>query len=385
MEKNMAQIDAYISSCRDELIEFWKELVNFQAGSHEVQRVEELILLTKRRFEQEGLCCQLIPSKKAPVLVAVDGPDRAGQPILFGGHLDTVFPSGTYPDNPFKIEDGIAYGPGVLDMKGGVAMMLYIVKALRHIGFHRNPVKIVLCGDEEIAHTGSGVEEILQQQAAGCLCAFNMEIGRMDNCLSVGRKGSVGCHITVTGKGGHVGNDFLAGRNAIEEMAHKVIALQALSRYDDGIVVSVDVIHGGTVSNAIPDSCSIEVDARFSHASDLEVIKKQITDVCSVTHVEGTRTTVEFAGTMPVFEKTDANMAMLDRLNRVAAEYGLAPLGAVLPGGNSDISYISMMGVPAICSCGVRGSGAHTLEEQALVETIFERTKIIASAIAQWV
>lgn len=383
MREYMAQIDQYINDHREEIIQFWRELVNFQAGSKETDRIEELIQLTKRRLEGEGLSCRLIPSGKAPVLLAVDGPQRGGKPIFLCGHLDTVFPNGTYPDNPFTIRNGIAYGPGVLDMKGGVAMMLYIIKALRHIGFDRCPIKLLLCGDEEISHEGSSVAQIIHQEAIGCQYAFNMEIGRMDNCLSVGRKGSLDCRVTVTGKGGHVGNDFLSGRNAIEEMAHKILALQGLSRYEEGVVVSVDVIHGGTVSNSIPDHCQIEVDARFTHASDLETIKQQISQVCAVTHVEGTCTTVEFLNDMPVFEKSADNLKLLHRVNRVAEEYGLPAFGEAFPGGCSDISYVAMAGVPAVCSCGVRGSGAHTLEEQAIVETLFERAKIFAAVIAQ--
>lgn len=383
MEEYMAQIDHYIDSHRTELIDFWRELVNFQAGSKETYRIEALIRLTQQRLESEGLDCRLIPSGKAPVLVAVDGPERKGKPIFLCGHLDTVFPSGTYPDDPFIIRDGIAYGPGVLDMKGGVAMMLYMIKALRHIGFDRSPIKLLLCGDEEISHDGSTAAEIIRREAAGCLYAFNMEIGRMDNCLSVGRKGSLDCRVTVEGKSGHVGNDFLSGRNAIEEMAHKVIALQGLSRCKDGVVVSVDVIRGGTVSNAIPDFCQIEVDARFTRASDLEVIKRQISQVCAVTHVEGTRTTVEFVNDMPVFERSDANLDLLRRVNQVAEEYGFPTFGEAFPGGCSDISYVAMAGVPAVCSCGVRGSGAHTMEECAIVETLFERAKIFTAVIAQ--
>ena len=169
MDENFKKIGAYVDACREEVIYFWQELVNFQAGSKEVGRVTQLIEQTKGRFEAEGFHCHLIPSAKAPVLVAVDGEERPGKPILFGGHLDTVFPNGAYPENPFFIDkNGMAHGPGVLDMKGGDVMMLYIVKALRHIGFDRHPIKIVLVGDEEIAHAGSGVEKIIEQEARGC-------------------------------------------------------------------------------------------------------------------------------------------------------------------------------------------------------------------------
>lgn len=382
MNGNMTQIEQYIDSHRTQFLELWRELVNFQAGSREFGRIETLIQWTKERLEEEGLECRLVPSGKAPVLVAVDGPKRTGKPILFCGHLDTVFPSGSYPDAPFRIQDGVAYGPGVLDMKGGVAMMVCIVKALRHIGFDRNPIKIVLCGDEETIHDGSTADEIIRQEAEGCLYALNMEVGRMDNCLSVGRKGSLDSLVTVKGKSSHAGNDFFSGRNAIVEMAHKILALQKINGQLEEVTVSPNVIQGGTVSNTIPDLCQIEVDARFTRTSDLEQLKQHITQACAQTHVEGTQTEVKFVNVLPVFERTDANLELLRQVNRAAELYGFPPFGEVIPGGSSDTSYIAMAGVPALCSCGVQGSGAHTMEECALVETFFQRSKVFAAVIA---
>ncbi len=384
MTETARQISQYVDTHQEELISFWAELVNHQAGSKECAKVAALLQNVARRFEAEGLECSLLPTGcEVPALLALEGGGRPGKPILLCGHLDTVFPSDAYPENPFHIEDGIAYGPGVLDMKGGAAMSLSIVKALRQAGFADRPIKILLCGDEEIGHAGSDVPDIIRRESEGCLCAFNLESGRMDNCLAVGRKGGLDCHVTVRGKSGHVGNDFLAGRNAIEEMAHKILALQALTRYDEGVVVSVDVIRGGTVSNAIPDFCKIEIDARYCRAKDLPVIVEQIKEVCAKTYIEGTQTTVEFPMNMPVFERTEQNLALLEQVNRSAEELGFQPFGEVFPGGNSDASYIYQAGVPVVCACGVQGSGAHTMQEQAIVDTIFQRTKIIALTIAQ--
>ncbi|NBI67603.1 M20 family peptidase [Pseudoflavonifractor sp. 60] len=385
MTDSAAKIGQYVDHCQEDMISFWRYLVNFQGCAKETARMTTLLQTVKSRLEQEGLLCRLIPSGEGiPVFAAVDGPERTGKPILLCGHLDTVFPRDAYPENPFVIRDGIAYGPGTADMKGGAVMMLYIVKTLRSIGFDRNPIKLLLCADEETGHVGSQTPEIIRQEAAGCLCAFNLETGRMDDCIAVGRKGNLDCHITVRGQGGHVGNDFLAGRNAIIEMAHKAIALQALSRYEEeGIIVSVDVIQGGTVSNAIPDFCKIEVDARFDRACDLERLKGQISEVCGVTYIEGTQTTVDFVNDMPVFEKTQANLDLLDQINQAAAEYECPPFGIAFPGGNSDVSYISQAGIPAVCACGVKGSGAHTMEECAIVDTLFQRTKIIACVITK--
>lgn len=125
------------------------------------------------------------------------------------------------------------------------------------------------------------------------------------------------------------------------------------------------------------------MDCRFTKAADLELLKQQILEVCAETHVAGTTTTAEFVGVIPVFEKIEGNLAMLESANRMAQAYGAEPFGAIVPGGSSDTSYIAQAGIPALCSCGVRGSGAHTMSECAIVENLFERTKIFAATVSQ--
>ena len=382
MQPDLAKIDRYLEEHREEMLEFWKILVNMQGYSKETERVNRVIHFLRDVFEHEGLSCHLVDTKgNADVLVAVDGADRPGRPVVLGGHVDTVFPEGTFPEDPFTIRDGIAYGPGVVDMKGGVVMMLYIVKALRSLGFRDRPIKIILCGDEEILHVGAVTADILQEEAQGALCAFNMETGRTDNCLTVGRKGGMDCHVTTHGVASHVGNDFLRGRNAIEEMARKIIPLQALTEYEKGVVVSVNVIRGGTVSNAIPDCCTAELDIRYNKISDGPVIRKKIEEVCARTYIEGTWTELDFVSSIPAFEDRKENRDLLAYVNRVAETCGIEPMGAAFVGGNSDASYLALSGVPTVCSCGVKGSFAHTRQEQGDVETLFQRTKLFAAAI----
>lgn len=384
MELHMNTIREYINAHKQEMLSFWETLVNMQAGSRETEKVNHIMNFLKETFEAEGLTCQLIDSQgNANVLTAIDGPDRPGKPLILGGHVDTVFPDGSYPPNPFRIENGIAYGPGVIDMKGGITIMLYTIKALHHLGFHERPIKILLVGDEEIGHAGSISGQILTKEAEGALCAFNMEIGRPDNCLTTGRKGGVDCHVTVHGVGGHVGNDFLKGRNAIAEMAYKIPLFQNLTQYDDGIVVSVDVIQGGTVSNAIPDYCRAELDIRYNKVSDMDAICQKVRDVCSQTFIEGTTTEVEFISPMPAFEDTQENHQLLDYINATITKYGFQPFGSVFVGGNSDASFLAMAGVPTVCSFGVVGTGAHTMQECAVVDSLFERTEMVTAAIME--
>lgn len=384
MKADINELCAFVEQNRYEMLLFWENLVNMQAGSKEVDRVNRIMDFLKKHFEAEGIDCRLVDTQgSACVLVAELNKEAPGKPLLLAGHCDTVFPSGSYPEDPFHIKDGFAYGPGVVDMKNGVAQIFYILVALKHFGFHDRPVKAVLVGDEESSHAAGITAEILTREAEGCLCCFNMESGRMDNCLTVGRKGGMDCHITVRGVAAHAGNDYLKGRNAIVEMAHKLPLLQNLTIYDEGLTVSVGVIKGGMVSNAVPDYCYAELDVRYKKPEHMEYIKRKICEVCAETYIEGTATEVEFVAPMPAFEETAANHRLLDYINSVAVKYGYPAFAPIYVGGMSDAAYIGGAGVPTVCSMGGQGSGAHTMEERADVESFFRRWLIATACVME--
>ena len=384
MKAPIEELKEFTKRNREEMILFWESLVNMQAGTKEIDRVNRIMDFLKKHFEMEGISCRLVDTKgSANVLVAELNPDAPGKPLLLSGHVDTVFPSGSYPEDPFRIEDGFARGPGVVDMKNGVAMIFYMMVALKHFGFTERPVKAVLVGDEETSHSGGIADQILMDEAKGCLCCFNMESGRMDNCLTVGRKGCLDCHITVHGVAAHAGNDYLKGKNAIVEMAQKLPLMQALTKYDDGLTVSVGVIKGGMVSNAVPDYCYAELDVRYKKQKDMLWVEEEIRKICEKTFIEGTTTELEFVAPMPPFEETEANHKLLSYINSMAETCGYPPFGGIYVGGGSDASYISSMGVPTVCSMGAQGSGAHTMEERASVESFFERWIITTAAIME--
>ncbi len=384
MKAPMEELKEFAKRNREEMILFWESLVNMQAGTKEIDRVNRIMDFLKKHFDMEGISCHLVDTKgSANVLVAELNPEAPGKPLLLSGHCDTVFPSGSYPEDPFHIEDGFARGPGVVDMKNGVAMIFYMMVALKHFGFTERPVKAVLVGDEETSHSGGIADQILMDEAKGALCCFNMESGRMDNCLTVGRKGCLDCHITVRGVAAHAGNDYLKGKNAIVEMAQKLPLMQALTKYDEGLTVSVGVIKGGMVSNAVPDYCYAEIDVRYKKQKDMLWVEEEIRKIAEKTFIEGTETEVEFVAPMPPFEETEANHKLLSFINSVAEEGGYPAFGGIYVGGGSDASYISSVGVPTVCSMGAQGSGAHTMEERASVDSFFDRWVITTAAIME--
>jgi glutamate carboxypeptidase len=382
MIKNLDKVKKYIDDHRDEMIQTWKEIVQMESYAREPEKVDMAGQRLKSEFEKTGMTCKLVDAgANGKSLVGILGEDRKGDPVVFSGHFDTVFPSGSFGDELFKIEDGKAHGPGALDMKGGIVIALYVIKALNHIGYDERPLKIVLSGDEEIGHLNSTGAEIIMREAKGAVCAFNMETGLLNNDLCIGRKGRVECHITVNGVESHAGNDFSSGRSAIEEMAHKIIEIQKLTDLGSGTTVSVGKIKGGTVSNAVPALCKIEIDIRFEKDEQMNLVMKQLEEISSRTYVDGTSTLCEFVNAMPAYETTQGVLSFFDYVNRTAKEYGFPEMGGVSLGGSSDASFITKVGTPVICSFGVRGKWNHTLKEYAVVESMFERAKLISAVV----
>ena len=193
--------------------------------------------------------------------------------------MDTALEIGTLAKRPFKVVDGNAEGIGVLDMKGGIVIALYVIKALNYIGYNERPIKVIFAGDEEANHIGSNAPEIMMAEAKGGLCAFNMETGLIDNAICVGRRGRIGVQLEVTGVSSHAGNDFSSGRNAIAEMANKILKVQDITDLEAGISCSTTMINGGHSANAIPSKCTIDIDIRFDKVSQLDEIKAKLEDI----------------------------------------------------------------------------------------------------------
>lgn len=376
------EIEAYVDSHRQEMLDLWRDITNFQGHTEDLDALKHVVDRFKAEFEAAGLTCKLLPqgNKTQDYLVGEWGSENPGKPILFSGHYDTIMKPGSYPDNPFKIVGGKAFGPGVLDMRGGIIISLYVIKALIACGYKESPLRICYVSDEESCHEyNDNAGKVIMDSAKGCICAFNMETGRVNNDLCIGRSARVGFDVTVTGVATHAGNDFAGGRNAIAEMCHKVLEFEALTNLELGSTVNCGVINGGTVANAIPGKCELNIDMRFLKQSELEKTVAAAEEICKKTFIDGTHTTYSYRVAMPAFETIPGVMELYTLANDVAKAYGYAETGKIVLGGVSDASYLTMAGIPTLCSTGVRGEDNHTTKEYAVVESMFERTKWLAA------
>ncbi len=378
------QLEDYIDSHRQEMLDLWRDVVNLEGNSDDLAGLRLVVDRFKAEFEAAGMTCQLLPmgDKTQDYLVGTLGSDRPGKAVLFSGHYDTILPRGKYGPSPFRIENGHARGPGVLDMKGGIVIALYVIRALNAIGWAERPLKICFVSDEESCHEHNDkAGETLMREAEGCLCAFNMETGRINNDICIGRSARVGFDVAIDGVAAHAGNDFASGRSAIAEMCRKVLELEALTNLEKGSTVNCGVIRGGTVANAIPGHCELNVDMRFLSQAELTKTVEAAKAICEKTWIDGTHTTYSYRVAMPAFETIPGVMELYELTRSASEAYGYGSPGKIVLGGVSDASYLTMAGVPTLCSCGVRGENNHTDEEYGLVESLYERAKLLTAVV----
>lgn len=379
------QVEKYIDAHREEIIADWKALVNLEGRGNQMECMDEIAYFLRDLFTAAGFSCTLERPDGAPfVLVGTLGANRPKKPVLFGGHYDTVFERGVFGANPFCIdEEGKAHGPGCLDMKGGIIISLWVAKALEAVGYQERPIRIVYCGDEEgyLCHSASAV--FLRKAAEGVAASFNMETGPINNALCIGRKGAMLASFEVHGVAAHSGNAFEKGRNAVAEAAYKMVALHELTDMEEGTHVNVAVVHGGRITNQVPDSCKVEFSARLASRKGTQRYKDRLAAIMEHTTVEGTSTVYTPGIVFDIFEPTEDNKSLLAFMNRVAEKYGYPPMEGVFLGGGSDAGQFAAAGSPTLCSCGVRGEWNHTEKEYAVAESVFERSKLFAAAVIE--
>lgn len=371
----------WIDEHKDEMISLWKEMVTIDSGIGDKEGGMAMGNLCAGILEKLGFSIRRVPYEKCGDTIIGERGDMTKPFTILMGHMDTVFFKGEPEKRPFTIKDGKAYGPGVLDMKGGVTILLSTLQALHEAGFEDFPCKVILDADEEPAHAFSNASEVIQKEAEGAKCAFNFETGFTDHSLVVQRKGCWRFFIETFGRGCHVGNDPENGRSAILEMAHKIIEIEQLTDYSKQYNVNVGTIEGGTVANAAPAYCKVECDFRYTHPEDLPILRKKVDEVCSRQYVPDTITKVSDSVGFATMTRLPGNLELLKIAQEVAEESGFPKPEARLCGGGSDAAYTTAMGVPTLCAVGVEGARNHTVEEWADVDSLFRRAKQMAGIL----
>ncbi|GAU77082.1 M20 family metallopeptidase [Fusibacter sp. 3D3] len=364
------------------VLKTWKEIVEIESFTHNREGVSLVCDFIRSELEILGVRTKVIEfDKVGPLLIGEYGEGDLSECILLTGHMDTVFKEGFIKENPFRVEDGKAFGPGVLDMKGGVNLIFYILKLLKALHYTK-PIKIIISGDEEHGHEHSNQGQLMLEESKGCKLAFNMETGLIGNSITVARKGRIACRVATKGKSAHAGANFSDGINAIHEMAYKILEIQALNNKYKDVTFSVGTIKGGTVANAVPDYAEIEIDVRYNDVDIKETLIEDLKQIAQTSKIQGTTGELFIDGGFPPFSNK-LNQRAYEFVNAISVKNGLGETEAIHIGGSSDAAFITIAGVPCLCSMGVKGEWNHTNREYALVDSAIERIVLITDAILE--
>ena len=297
--------------------------------------------------------------------------------ILLMGHRDTVFPTGEAARRPYTERDGLAYGPGVADMKAGLVMNCFVLAAFARFGGHPAPLVGLFTGDEEIGSPEG--RPVIEAAAAGARAVLNSEPGRVSGNVVTGRKGGVFLSLGVTGRAAHAGGNFSEGISAIEELAHKILAIQALTDIDRGITLNVGLVRGGQSVNTVAPWAEAQVDLRYMFPDDRAETMVRLNGIAARSRVSGTSAQLVVRGEFLPLEQTPGGTKLFTAYAAAAAASGLSP-GGEFTGGCADSGFTARI-APTLCGIGPIGGRAHTPEEFLRLDSLVPRAQACARTI----
>jgi len=292
--------------------------------------------------------------------------------------MDTVWDLGTVLERPVIVRDGRLYGPGAFDMKGGIVSALWAIRALRGLNMMpKRRITLLLTSDEE---TGSKTSRpIVEMEALQHDAVLVLEPAQPPNAaLKTWRKGVGMYQVRTTGVAAHAGAAHNEGVNAIEELAHQVVAIQALTDYDAGTTVNVGVVGGGTRSNVVPESAWARVDVRVMNEAEAERLDESLRSLQP--RLKGARVEVTGGINRPPMVRTAAGVSLFQKAAEIAAELGFS-VTETGTGGGSDGNFTAALGVPTLDGLGVVGDGGHAQHEHVIISSLPERAALLAGLL----
>jgi glutamate carboxypeptidase len=381
-----AELDALRAAIAADLpayLEDLAELVNIDCGSYTSAGVDEVGRWVAAFLTELGADVETRPDPDgrygSTVVGTFHGQPGGARAILIG-HMDTVFDAGTAAERPFRIDDDVAYGPGVTDMKSGLLAGLYAIKSIvvERGGVPFERLVFVANPDEEIGSVSSTPH--IMALAADMDAALVLECARANGDIVSARKGIADLRIIVTGRAAHAGVEPEKGRSAILEAARIVEDLHALNGRWPGVTVNVGVIGGGTRFNVVPERCSLDVDIRATARESLVTAEDEVRRIAAATEVPDTSVDIEELNKWWPMERLERSERLVEHAQAVAASLGFEVADAST-GGASDANTTSGMGIPSLDGLGPIGGNDHAPGEYLEVDSIVPRTTMLAGLL----
>jgi glutamate carboxypeptidase len=369
----------YFQARREALVKTIREFAEIESPSDNKPAADRMGRFLAEKFKAIGGRARLHPAEDFGDNLQIDFPGREKlKPVLLLGHFDTVYPPGTLATMPCHIAGGRLYGPGVLDMKSGIALMLYVIEALKawHGSLPR-PITVFLVSDEEVgSHSSRQVTEALARKSAAVL-VLEPAAGQR-GAVKTARKGVGEYTLTVKGVAAHAGLDPGEGHSAIEELARQITALAKLNDSERGISVNVGLIRGGTRTNVIAAEAAAEIDVRIKRATQAATLDRKLRSLkpfdkyCKLRAEGG-------INRMPM--ERNAGVAALYRKAQALAQQIGWKLEEAAVGGGSDGNFTAGLGIPTLDGMGAVGDGAHAAHEHIVISELPRRALLLAGMI----
>ena len=352
-------------------------LVRLESPSTDKAAVDRCGAALASRLDALGARVERVPqAERGDHLRAEFGGE--GRPVLLLGHFDTVWSVGQLERMPLREQNGRLHGPGIFDMKAGIAVALLAVRALREAAGAATVPRVVMLWttDEEI---GSGTSRAaIEEEAGRSRAVLVLEPSLPGGAAKTSRKGCGDFELIVHGVAAHAGIDPAKGANAVHELAHQIVAIQSLQDLQRGVSVNVNIVSGGGRTNVIPDQARASIDVRVPVMEEAQRIERALHAL--VPRLPGTRLEVRGAVARPPLERSAHVLRLYDEARLAARELG-RELGEGGTGGGSDGNFTAALGVPTLDGLGPEGDGAHALHEHVVLADLPWRAAFLAALL----
>ena len=375
---NVARYLTYLNERLPAMTDELERYVTIESGSREKAGVDRVGHEVARAFAELGFSIERIAEEACgDHLIARRAGGGSGRALALI-HLDTVWPTGSLADNPFRIADGVVYGPGIRDMKGGWVVLLSALRALQDAGWDGlEQFTVFMTGDEQLGSPRG--RPWIEREAHTADWALVMEPSRDDGAL-VTHRGLVGAlSIDIHGVATHSTNRR-NGVHTIAEAAHKILQLEALGDDDRGLIVSVGIIKGGSSRQYTAAHSWLSVDLRAPSNEEADELLAQIHEIAGESHVSGTRSIVSGGVTRPATSLLPGTERLLQLAQECGPAVGIDVRGVYARGG-SDGNFTAALSVPTLDGLGIQGAGGTGLQENALLASIPPRAAMLAGII----
>jgi len=382
---------AYFEQRRDDMVTTIQELVELESPSDDKAAVDRAAEVVAAKFSQLNGAVRVLYAKNFGNHLQVDFAGKSvpgksssaksdSKQVLLLGHYDTVYPLGTLATMPCRVQGERLTGPGVLDMKSGIALMLHAIQGLQSwYGGLPRPVTVFLVSDEEVGSDSSrAITEALAKKAAAVL-VLEPSYG-LRGAVKTGRKGVGEYSVKVTGKASHAGLDFRKGVNAIVELARQIEKISGFTDLEKGLTVNVGIVSGGSRTNVVPAEATAHIDVRIARLRDAAGLDKKMGGLRAFNR----KCKIEISGGInrPPMERSAGGASLYARAAAIARELGWKLEEAVV-GGGSDGNFTAALGIPTLDGLGGVGEGAHASHEHVLISELPRRAALLAGLIEQ--